>query len=113
VANFKGLLDELKRERDLVGKRLEAMNAAIVAFAGVYSNGAAKPARTMSAAARERIAAAQRARWAKARGAKVQAGSAKPKLAKAPRSLSAAAKSKIAAAQRARWAKVRAARKTP
>jgi len=60
--------------------------------------------RTMSASARARIAAAQRARWAKVKGSKA----AKP--AGAPRrKMSAAARAKIAAAAKARWAKAKAA----
>ena len=55
-----------------------------------------QPRRTLSAAARQRIDAAQRKRWA---AAKAQA-----KPAPAKRTMSAAARNKIAAAQRKRWA---------
>jgi hypothetical protein len=60
--------------------------------------------RTMSASARARIAAAQRARWAKYKANK-------PAKARGAgrRKMSAAAKAKIAAAARARWAKAKAA----
>ncbi len=61
----------------------------------------------MSASGRARIAAAQRARWAKVRRAKKPAKAA----TKRKRTLSAAAKAKIAAAARARWAKAKAAGK--
>jgi hypothetical protein len=58
--------------------------------------------RTMSPEAREKIAAAQRARWAKAKG------SASPaKVAKAPRKtrgLTPEGRAKLAAAMKARWA---------
>jgi hypothetical protein len=64
--------------------------------------GAKRTKRNLSPAARERIAAAQRARWAKARGAK-----ASPPA----RTMSKAARNRIAAAQRARWAKARAQQK--
>ena len=57
--------------------------------------------RTMSAAARRKIAAAQKTRWAKVKSEK--AGQ-KPK-----RKMSAAGRKKIAAAARARWAKAKAA----
>lgn len=60
----------------------------------------------MSAAGRARIAAAQRARWAKVHAGKASAKAA-PKAKK--RTMSAAAKAKIAAAARARWAKAKAA----
>ena len=59
--------------------------------------------RGMSAAARERIAAAQRARWARQKGG--GSASTKPK-----RKMSAAGRARIAAAARARWAKFRAAK---
>ena len=61
--------------------------------------------RTMSADARERIAAAQRARWAKIKGEKRVT---KP----GRRKMSAAARAKMAAAAKARWAKAKAAGKS-
>jgi hypothetical protein len=65
------VVKQLKKERDLVQKQLSGLNAAITAFAGVYTG--AKPAgkrRTLSVQARAKIAAAQRARWAKIKKAK-------------------------------------------
>jgi len=59
----------------------------------------------MSAAGRARIAAAQRARWAKLKG-KVVSITARKK-----RKLSASALAHIRAAQKARWAKWRRERK--
>jgi hypothetical protein len=88
--------------------------------------GKARTRRMLSAEARERIAAAQRARWAKSKKAakkaarSTAAASTTKKVpvvglhakSKKKRTLSAGARAKIAAAQRARWAKVRkAARK--
>src|SRR2546427_1219653 len=43
----------------------------LAAFAGMYKTGSSRPRRKMSAAARARIFAAQKARWAKAKGQKV------------------------------------------
>jgi hypothetical protein len=95
--------------------------------ANASSAGKSRTRRTLSAAARERIAAAQRARWAKSKKAAKKAARSTPAAStakKAPavglgakskkkRTLSAGARAKIAAAQRARWAKVRkAAKKT-
>ena len=72
---------------------------------GATNGGAPRGPRRMSAAARARIAAAQRARWAKVRGRRGPA-----KAARGPRrKMSAAAKARIAAAARARWAKAKAA----
>lgn len=64
--------------------------------------------RKMSAAGKARIAAGQRARWAKVRAEKGKS----EKVEHAPkkrRKMSAAAKAKIAAAAKARWAKAKAA----
>jgi len=63
--------------------------------------------RTMSAVGRARIAAAQRARWARLNGEKTPANEHKPR-----RKFSAAARAKIAAAARARWAKAKAEGRT-
>lgn len=62
--------------------------------------------RTMSPEARERIAAAQRARWAKVKGTSAPAA-AKPAATKKKRTLSPEARAKIAEAARRRWAKVK------
>jgi hypothetical protein len=59
--------------------------------------------------ARERIAAAQRARWAKHRAKKGLSGTAARR--RRPRKMSAAARARIAAAQRARWAAFRASKR--
>jgi hypothetical protein len=97
---------QLKKERDRIQQQLSGLNAAIAAFAGVYSgNNGIKPQRKISAKGRASIAAAQRARWAKIRRPKVVP------IAKAKRTMSASARRKIAAAQRARWAKVRREKK--
>ena len=77
--------------------------------------------RSLSPEARERIAAAQRARWAKTKGAKASApapapaaaatpkAEAKPKTrGKAKRKISPEAREKMAAAAKRRWAKVKA-----
>jgi hypothetical protein len=60
---------QLKKERNKVEKQLTGLNAALAAFVGTYYIGTKpKPTRkkrTMSASGRKRIAAAQRARWAK------------------------------------------------
>jgi hypothetical protein len=60
--------------------------------------------RRLSVEARQKIAAAQRRRWAKAKG------QAAPKSAPKKRHLSAAARKRIAAAQKKRWAELRAKR---
>jgi hypothetical protein len=67
MADVSSILKQLKVERDRVAKQLSGMDAALRAFAGVYGGKPSRKRRKMSAAAREKIAAAQRARWAKFR----------------------------------------------
>lgn len=71
--------------------------------APVLTNGRGR--RTMNAAARARIGAAQRARWAKAKGTTAT------QPAKKRRKMSAEGRARIAAAARARWAKFRTEKK--
>jgi hypothetical protein len=71
MPNLSSIVKQLKQERDRVEKQLPGLNAALTAFANVYGGG--KPIRKrrkMSVAARKKIAAAQRRRWAKVRAAK-------------------------------------------
>jgi hypothetical protein len=104
MVNLSGIVKQLKKERDRAQQRLSELNAALEAFAGVYRDTArTKPRRKISAKGRARIAAAQRARWARFNGQQKVVSIAKPK-----RTMSASARAKIAAAQRKRWAKVRA-----
>jgi hypothetical protein len=64
MGNLFAVVKQLKKERDRVEKQLSGLNAALSAFVGVY--GGSKPTRKrrkLSAKARAKIAAAQRARW--------------------------------------------------
>jgi hypothetical protein len=71
MANLSGIVKQLKKERDRVAKHLSGLNAVLTAFAGVYGGKPTRKRRKMSAKSRAKIAAAQRARWAKFRkGAK-------------------------------------------
>src|SRR5713101_2212211 len=107
LANLSGIVKQLKKERDHVQQQLTRLNSALAAFAGVYrGRTSTKPRRKLSAKGRARIAAAQRARWAKVKGQQKVVPIAKPK-----RTMSASARRKIAAAQRARWAKVKSQKK--
>jgi hypothetical protein len=68
------IVRQLKKERDRLEKQLQGLNAAISAFVGAYKGTKATgKRRKLSAKARARIAAAQRARWAKVRAAKKKA----------------------------------------
>jgi len=43
MPNLSSIITQLKKERERVAKQLSAMDAALRAFTGVYSDGAAKP----------------------------------------------------------------------
>jgi hypothetical protein len=104
MANLAGVVQQLKKERDQAARALKCLDAALAALNG-GSSGRRTGTRKLS---RARIAAAQRARWAKAR----RNGGQKPNVVSMPkRIMSAAARRKIAAAQKLRWAKVKAAQK--
>jgi hypothetical protein len=108
MANLKGLasiVSELRAERTNLVNQLRHVDAALSVL-GKLNGGrfVTRPRRTLSTAARRRISAAQKARWAKKNSH--HAGSATPK-----RTMSAAARRKIAAFQKARWAKIRAGKK--
>src|SRR5213594_807367 len=90
------IITQLKAERDKAAQQVNALDMAIAAFSGTTKSRGPRGRRTMSAAARARISASQKARWAKARGKVV---SIAPK-----RKISAAGLARIRAANRARWA---------
>jgi len=108
MSNLAGVVRLLKKEQDRLTKELRGIGAALAAFGKAYRKG--RGTRKLSASARARIAAAQRARWAKVRSESGKQAKVVPIRGK--RKLSAAARRKIAAAQRARWAKVKAEKKT-
>jgi hypothetical protein len=105
MANFRAVLKQLQKEHSRAQAEVQRMDEAIQALQGLGGNGRRRtgrrpaviqsPRRRMSKAARKRIAAAQRARWAKLKG---------KRLGKARRRMSKAARNRMAAAQRARWA---------
>jgi hypothetical protein len=77
MADLSKIVGQLKKERDRVQQQLSGLNAALSAFAGVYSHhgSATSPTekrkrRPMSAKGRAAIRRAQKARWAKVRAAK-------------------------------------------
>jgi len=102
MVNLKSLLNQLEWERRLLSSQLERLNAALSALESRGRSG-----RRISAAGRARIAAAQRARWAKTKGRKIV-----PITSQRKRKMSAAAIARIRAAQKARWAKWRKQQKT-
>src|ERR1039457_6545621 len=99
---------QLRRAADLKEK-IEALNTELASILGAPASTPAKARkkRGMSVAGRARVAAAQRARWAKIKKRKPA-----PKPPAKRRKMSAPARARISAAAKARWAKAKAAGKT-
>jgi hypothetical protein len=72
-------VNQLKRAA-AIKEQIEALNKELRGILGVSANSeaASQTKRTMSAAIKKKIAAAQRARWAKAKGSKPATLSVKP-----------------------------------
>ena len=111
MSNLEGLVSvvsQLREQRTNLANDLRHVDAALSALGrlnGGKTQTQVQPTRTISAPGRKRIAAAQRARWAKLKAKNVVPISPKP----GKRTMSASARRKIAAAQRARWAKLKRA----
>lgn len=96
---------------------LSGTGGSVVIGPSVVKGPRAKGKRTMSPEARERIAAAQRARWAKSKGAATGSSTeaspaAKPaKRGKKKRTMSPEARARIVAAQKRRWAAFKKSKK--
>ena len=105
---MQSVISELQKERKRLEDELHRVAAALTAFGNAYVHGSrpTRKKRTISVAGRKRIAAAQRARWAKVRAEKVVSISSRK-----GRKMLPTARKKIAAAQKARWAKWRAQKK--
>ena len=105
---MQSVVSELQKERKRLEDELHRVTAALTAFGKVYMHGRQRThkRRTISAAGRKRIAAAQRARWARIKGQKIISISSRK-----GRTMSTAARKRIVASQKARWAKWRKAQK--
>jgi hypothetical protein len=113
VMNLTNLTSNQLMRAAKIKDQIDALNQQLNSILGGLTSGpAAKaPKGGMSAAGRARIAAAQKARWAKIHGAKGGTPAAKPAMAAKPKgTMSAAGRARIVAAQKARWAKIHAAK---
>jgi hypothetical protein len=100
MVNLDAIVKELQQERD----RLDAAIKVLTSLGSTSSR--TRTARTMSAASRRKIAAAQRARWAKGKGQKVVPIRAGTRFAReGRRRISARGLANIRAAAKKRWAK--------
>jgi hypothetical protein len=103
MANLQDIVKQLTEERNNLDKAIQALSR----LNGTSSATRQQPGpRKMSASARARISAAQKARWAKSKGQKVV-----PIASEGKRRISAAGRARIVAAAKARWARVRAGKK--
>lgn len=105
MANLEAVVQQLREERTRVESELAKLNRAILVLenTGSSSSHVGRSGRmTRSPEARQRMAEAQRRRWAKVKGAARKTGK---------RVLSPAARRRIVAAQKARWARFRAKKK--
>ena len=118
MANLTNVLQQLRDERKRAEAQIHKLDSAISVLQGLDGRNGSTTARTgarqgrvVSAAARQRMAAAQRARWARERqGSQTGRSKGQRRAPSHRRTLSPAARRRIAAAQKARWAKFRAQR---
>ena len=104
-------INQLKRAA-AIKEQVEALNKELGSILGASakSGAASKKKRTMSASAKKKIAAAQRARWSNLRRANPATLSVKPAAAK-KKTMSRATKAKLSAKLKAFWAAKRAGKK--
>jgi hypothetical protein len=105
-------VNELKRAA-AIKERIETLNRVLRGVLGesVVTRPGPKKKRTMSAATKKQIAAAQKARWANLRRAKPATRAAKPTARAKTKAFSRATRAKLSAKLKAYWAAKRAGRK--
>jgi len=104
-------INQLKRAA-AIKEQVEALNKELGTILGASATGAAsKKKRTMSASAKRKIAAAQRARWSNLRRANARTLSVKPAATAKKKTMSRATKAKLSAKLKAYWAAKRAGKK--
>ena len=103
---------QLKRAA-AIKEQIEDLNRELGTILGApaRSGGSSTSKRTMSAAAKKRIAAAQRARWAKLQGNKAAGRSVKRTGTAKKKTMSPAARAKLSAKLKAYWDAKKAGRK--
>ena len=103
LKGLESMVSQLRAERTNLVDQLRHVDAALVVLGKLDGGRFYTRPRRLSASAREKIAAAQRARWARVRRQRKVVSIAQG----GKRTMSASARRKIAAAQRKRWAKLK------
>jgi hypothetical protein len=105
-------ITQLKRAA-AIKEQIDALDKELRTILGAPTNPrtARKKKRTMSAATKKQIAAAQKARWANLRRAKSATRSVKPAVKAKKKSLSPAARAKLSDKLKAYWAAKKAGKK--
>jgi hypothetical protein len=70
VRGIDSIVSQLRREKTNLAGELKQVDAALSVLGRLNGRSSIRPKRILSASARRKIAAAQRARWAKVRAAK-------------------------------------------
>src|SRR4051812_33977401 len=98
-------VNQLKRAA-AIKEQVEKLNQELASIVGTQSTSRSAPRthRTMDAAVRKKIAAAQKARWAKIHGAKAATRSATTSAVAKKKTMSPAARAKLSAKLKAYWA---------
>lgn len=110
MTTLDNLRRHLREQHNQLQLQADKLREAIAALDGSSTSkkGGNGVRRILSPSARRRIAAAQKARWARIRASKPASGKNSTRSrANFVRVISPAARRKIAAAQRARWAKIK------
>jgi hypothetical protein len=105
-------INELQRAV-AIKEQIEALNGELRGIFGVSSDSAAASQKksAMSAAVKRKIAATQKARWARIRQAKLAMGSSSPGSAAKKKAFSRATRAKLSRKLKAYWAAKRAGKK--
>ena len=105
-------ISQLKRAAG-IKEQIEKLNKKLVNILGAQAKArtAPKKQRAMGFAVRKKIAAAQKARWAKIRGAKPATRSVKRAATTRKKTMSTAAKAKLSKKLKAYWAAKKAGKK--
>jgi hypothetical protein len=115
---FPGIIDQLERQKAAIERALAALRevdpsvAARAEHAAATSEAPTRKRRKRSAAVRRKMALAQKARWAKAKGATEPPAAAAPQPPKPKRKISAEGMKRIIAATKKRWRLQKAAAKS-